>query len=148
MEMSRIFWIHDITDWWPQQGQTHSKCTDLTNVARDIFSIIPYGVGVEASFSLGRDVINRRQSPTTGETHRENIVVWQFAQANDRILASTDLELDTTTQKTTRKWSKRRRKRNFIQWRRFMTFWRCGRVGKTYMLSRRNHALKTSRWLP
>jgi len=30
----------------------HSKYVNLSNVARDIFSIIPTGVGVEASFPL------------------------------------------------------------------------------------------------
>jgi len=64
-------------------------------VARDIFSIIPHGVGVEASFSLGRDVIGWRLSKTTGETLRENVVVRQFARANNGILAGTDPELDT-----------------------------------------------------
>jgi hypothetical protein len=62
MEISCTFWIPDITDWWRQQEETHSKYGDLTNVARDIVSIIPLGVGVEASFSLGRDVIGWRQS--------------------------------------------------------------------------------------
>jgi hypothetical protein len=65
-------------------------------VARDIFSIIPHGVGVEASFSLGRDVISWRQSKTTGETLREKVVVRKFARANNGILAGTDPELDTT----------------------------------------------------
>jgi len=65
-------------------------------VARDIFSIIPHGVGVEASCSLGRDVIGWRQSRTTGETIREKVVVRQFAQANNGILAGTDPELHTT----------------------------------------------------
>jgi len=62
----------------------------------NIFSIIPHGVGVEASFSLGRDVIGWRQSKTTGETLREKVVVRQFARANNGILAGTDPELDTT----------------------------------------------------
>jgi hypothetical protein len=53
MEISSTFWIPDITDWWRQQEETHSKYADLTNVARDIFSIIPHGVGMEASFSVG-----------------------------------------------------------------------------------------------
>jgi hypothetical protein len=53
MEISSTFWIPDLTDWWWQQEETHSKYADLTNVARDIFSIIPHGVRVEASFSLG-----------------------------------------------------------------------------------------------
>jgi len=58
MEISSTIWILDKTDWWHQQEETHSKYTDLSNVARDTFSIIPHGVGVEASFSLGRDVID------------------------------------------------------------------------------------------
>jgi hypothetical protein len=53
MENRSTFRIPDITDWWQQQDQTHSKYTDISNVARDKFSIIPHGVGVEASFSIG-----------------------------------------------------------------------------------------------
>ena len=52
------------------------------------------------------------------------------------------------TQKTTRKWRMLRRKGNCTEWPRFMTFWRCGKAAKTYMLPRRYLALKTSRWLP
>jgi hypothetical protein len=65
-------------------------------VARDIFSIIPHGVGVEASFSLGQDVIGWRQLKTTGETLREKVFVRQFAYASNRILVGTDPEFDTT----------------------------------------------------
>jgi len=79
MEFSSTFWILDITDWWRQQEETHSKYTDLSNGARDIVSIIPHGVGMEASFSLGRDVIGWRQSQTTGEALREKVIVRQFA---------------------------------------------------------------------
>jgi len=103
MEISRTFWIPDITDWWRQQEETHSKYANLSNVARDIFSITPHGVGIVASFSLGRDVIEWRQSKTTGKTLREKVVVRQFSRANNGILAGTDPELDTPTQKTTRK---------------------------------------------
>jgi len=53
MEFSWTFWIPDITDWWRQQEETHSKYANLSNVARNIFSIILQGVGVEASCSLG-----------------------------------------------------------------------------------------------
>jgi len=60
MEISSTFWILDITDWWRRQEETHSKHADLSNVARDIFSIIPHGVGVEARYSLGRDVMSGR----------------------------------------------------------------------------------------
>jgi len=95
MEISSTFWIPDITDWWRQEEDTHSKYSDLSNVARDIFSIIPHGVGVEASFSLGRDVVGWRHSKITGETLREKIVLRQFAQTNNGILAGIDPELDT-----------------------------------------------------
>jgi len=90
MEISSTFWIPDITDWWRQQEETHSKYAALSNMARDIFSIIPRGVGVEASFSLGRDVIGWRQSKTTGETLREKVIVRQFARANNGTMACTD----------------------------------------------------------
>jgi len=95
MEISSTFWIPDTTDWWRQQEETHSKYADLSNVARNIFSIIPRGVGVEASWSLGRNVIGCRQSNTTGETIRGKVVVRQFVQANNWIWEGADPELDT-----------------------------------------------------
>jgi hypothetical protein len=67
MEISSTFWLPDITDWWQQQEEMHWMYADLSNVAHDIFSIIPHGGRVEASFSLGRNVIGWRQSKTTGE---------------------------------------------------------------------------------
>jgi len=96
MEISSTLWIPDITDWWREQEEPHSKYPDLSNVVRDIFSIIPHGVGVEASFSLGWDVIGWRQSKPTGETLCEKVIVRQFAWANNQILAGTDPELNTT----------------------------------------------------
>jgi hypothetical protein len=95
MEISRTFWIPDITDWGRQQEEKHSKYADLSDVAHDIFSIIPHGVGVEARFSLGRDVIGWTQSKTTGVILRKKVIVRQFARANNGILAGTDPELDT-----------------------------------------------------
>jgi len=95
MEIHCTFWIPDITDWWHQQEEFYSKYTDLSNVACDIFWIIPHGVGVEASFSIGRDVIDCKQSKTTGATHRKNVLVRQFAQTNHEILAGDDPGLDT-----------------------------------------------------
>jgi len=94
MAISSTFWLPDITDWWRQQEETHSKYADLSNVARDIFSIIPHGVRVEASFSLGRNVIGWRQSKTTGETLHKKVVVRQFARANSGLLAGDDPVLD------------------------------------------------------
>jgi hypothetical protein len=72
-----------------------SNYANLANVACNIFSIVPHGGGVDACFSLGRDVMGWRQSKTTGETLHEKVVVWQFARANNGILADTDPALDT-----------------------------------------------------
>jgi len=95
MEISSTFWLPDITNWWHQQKETHSKYSDLSNVLHDSFSIIPHGVEVEASFSLGRYVISWRQSKTTGKTLRKKVVVRQFARANIRIMAGAAPELHT-----------------------------------------------------
>jgi len=94
MDFSSTFWIRDITDWWSQQEEINSKYANLSNVARDIISIIPRGVGVEASFSLGRDIIGWRESKTTGGTLREKVVIRCFARAITGILESTDPDLD------------------------------------------------------
>jgi len=95
MKISSIYWLPDITDSWCQQEETHSKYADLSNVARDIFPIIPHGVGVEARFCLGRDVISWRQSKPTGGTLRKQVMVRHFARANNGISAGADPELDT-----------------------------------------------------
>jgi len=146
MEISSTFWLPDITVWLRQQEETHSKYIDLSNVARDIFSITPHGVRVEASFSLGQDFIGWRQSKTTGETLCKKVSVRQFAQAKMGFWQALTHYWIQQTQNATRKWRKRRRKGNCTEWPWFMTFWRCGRAAKTYMLPRRNLVLKTRRW--
>jgi hypothetical protein len=78
-----------------QHEEKHSKHADLSNVAHNIVSIIPHSVGVEASYSHGRDVIGWRQSKTTGQTLREKIIVRQFACNNNAILAGNCAALDT-----------------------------------------------------
>jgi hypothetical protein len=60
---------------------------NLSNVARDIFSIITHGVGLDASISHGQDAIGYRVSKATGEMLWEKVVIRQFAQANYGILA-------------------------------------------------------------
>jgi len=114
-------------------------------VARDIFSIIPYGVGVEASFSLCRDFIGFRQLKTTGETLGEKVVVRQFAGANNRLWAGTDPELDTMNTDNDSDMKKEAVERKLHRMAKVQDFWRCGRAGKTYVLHRRTPALKTSR---
>jgi len=96
MGISSTFWLPDITDMWGRQEEPHTKYADLSNVGRNIFSIIPHGVGVEASFSLGRDDTGGRQSKTTGETLHKQLVVKQFARATHRIWAGADPLSDTT----------------------------------------------------
>jgi len=54
MKISNTYSVPDITDWWHQKEEKQSQYADLSNVARDIFSIIPHDVGVESSFSVGR----------------------------------------------------------------------------------------------
>jgi hypothetical protein len=68
MEISSTFWIPDKTDCSCQQTEMHTKYADLSDAACDRFSVIPHGLGVEASFSLRQDVIGCRQPNTTGET--------------------------------------------------------------------------------
>jgi len=75
----------------------HPEYTDLSNVACDIFCIIPHGVGVEVSFCLGWEVIGWRQWKTTGETLREKFVVGQFARANNRIVGGNNAVSDKTS---------------------------------------------------
>jgi len=96
MNIIGTIWILDITDWWRQEDITHWKYADLSNVGRDISSIIPHGVGLEVSVSVGQDVIGWRQSKTTGGTLREKLIVSQFASYNNRVLAGADPKLNTT----------------------------------------------------
>jgi hypothetical protein len=96
IQISRTCWILDMTDWWRRQEETDLKYPDLSNVAHNIFPIIPHGVGAEASFSLGRDVIGCRQSITIADALCESVVIRQLACSINGILAGTDPESDTT----------------------------------------------------
>jgi hypothetical protein len=64
-------------------------------VKQGIISIIPHGVTVEASLSLGRYVIGWRQSITTGENLGEKLILRQLARATNGILAGTAPEWNT-----------------------------------------------------
>jgi len=79
MAISSTLRIPDITDWWWQPEETQSRYTNLSNVAADIFCIIPHGIEAEASFSLARDVIGWTQSRTTGGTLRKKVIVRHIA---------------------------------------------------------------------
>jgi len=82
-------------------------------VVLNIFSTIPHGVGVGASFSHRRDVIGWRQSKTTGVTLCEKVVVRQYARANNGQLAGTDPELDTTNTENDSEMKKEAEERKF-----------------------------------
>jgi len=90
MEVSGTLWLPDITDWWHQQEEKVSQYANRPNVARYIFSIIPHGVRLEASLSLGEDDIGWRQSKPTGETLWEKVIVRQYSRANNGIMAGAD----------------------------------------------------------
>jgi hypothetical protein len=75
IEISSTFLLPDIADWWHRPEETHSMYANLSSVAHAIFSILPQGGGGEASVSYWRDVIESRQSKTTGETLWEEVVV-------------------------------------------------------------------------
>jgi len=96
MNITSTFWLPDITHWWRQQEETHSKYADLSDVASHIICLIPHGVRVEASFCLGRNIICWRQSKTTGKTLWENDVVRQYARDKNGILPGDCAALDTT----------------------------------------------------
>jgi hypothetical protein len=60
-----------------------------------ILPLLHSTIGVEARFSLWRDVIDWRQTKTRGESRHNNVVVTQFAQADNGLLAGNDPVLDT-----------------------------------------------------
>jgi len=96
MKFSSTLCILDIADLWCHKEETHSKYPDLSNVALNMFCIIPHGVGVEARFSLTQDVIGWRQLIPTDEPQCQNVLDWQFPRANTGILAGDNPELDKT----------------------------------------------------
>jgi hypothetical protein len=96
MEVSSSFWILDITDWCHQDEETHGMYNNLSNVVHEIFLIIPYGVGVQARFSLGQDDIGRRESTPTAETVLEKAHQSPFDRVQIGMLAASDLTFVTT----------------------------------------------------
>lgn len=79
MQMSSTFWLPAISNVWRQHEETYSKYADLATVAGDIVSIMLHAAGVQARFSLQRDVIGWSERKSTGETVRECFEVLNFA---------------------------------------------------------------------
>jgi len=146
MEMSSTFWILGIMDWRRQQWKTHSMYADRSNVACDIFCIIPDGVGVEASSSPWRDVMSWRESKTTGKTVRGKVVVRQFSCAYNGIFAGDYPALDNVGTENDLELKKQGEERNCTTWLESKTNWKWGRPTKTCVLHRRNLLSKTSNW--
>ena len=78
-EMTAAFWKPDVAAYWQAQENSLSEFAPLARMARDVFLVIPHSVGVEASFSLGRDIMGWRQCRTAGDTLQKKVVVRQFA---------------------------------------------------------------------
>jgi len=128
----------------PVNNSNHSQSTAiLSTVACDIFPTIQPGVGVTASFPLVQDMIRWRQSNITGVT---NVVIWQFAKANEVILAGNDPALDTVKTDKNFEMTREAQERNFTEWPRSITFWRCRKAVKTNVHHRRNLVLTTQQW--
>jgi len=96
MEISITFWVPDISNWCRQPEETHSKYANLSNVAGNILCIVQLSIKVEASISLGQDVIRLMHSTTTSKTLDKTAVARQFAWANYGILAGNDPMFNTT----------------------------------------------------
>jgi len=75
IEISSKFWLPAITDWWHQQEEIQSKYAALTNVAWDVFSIIPHCVVVDVRLALGWDIIGWGHLNTTGGTLCETVFI-------------------------------------------------------------------------
>ena len=146
--ISSTFWILDITEWWHRQEEMHSKYAHLSNLPPDIFSIIPHGVWVKASFSLGWVIVGCRKSKITCETLREMVVVRQYAPATngtsagddrglDRIETNNNLELNT--EPAERKLHRMAKVHDLLE------MWQDSQI---YVPHRRNHMLKTIKWQP
>jgi hypothetical protein len=71
--------ILEIGDVWRQKQETAVKYPDVSNMAYNKLSIIPYGVQGKFSSSLGIILIRWRQSETTGENPCEKVVTRQSA---------------------------------------------------------------------
>jgi hypothetical protein len=93
---SGCFWSASVAAWWKHQVTHVTEYAPLSQMARNIFAVMPHGVGVEASFSLGRDVIGWRQARTSGATLQQKVVVRQWARSNSGQLA--DASIDRLTQ--------------------------------------------------
>jgi hypothetical protein len=63
-------------------------------MASDVFSLIPHGVGIEVSFSLGRDMMSWHQTTMTSQTRTKCIIMRQFYCFNNEMLAMYDKLLD------------------------------------------------------
>lgn len=146
MQIGRTFLLRNITDRWHQQEEMNSKYAFHSNVARDVFCIIPPAVVVEARCSLGGEVISKRQSTTTSETLHRKVVIKQCARANNGMLAGDDLALDIRNTENDLEMQKEGEERKLHTMAKVCDLWKCGRVAISNVLHRRNHALKTRKW--
>jgi len=103
---------------------------------------------MEASISLRQDIISWRQSITTGKTFRDKVVVRQFTWANHKILAGADPELDSANRENVSQMNNEAEERKLHRMAKVHDFLEMWQGSQIYVLPRRNHTLKTSRWPP
>lgn len=78
-----VSWFNPTPDnFWrqvssPSLSQHHQYLLPVEQMARDIYSCVPHGVGVESSFSIGRNVLSWKQSRMTASTLQSMIVTRQ-----------------------------------------------------------------------
>ena len=92
-ELTAAFWKPDVAAYWQEHEDSCTEYAPLARMARDVFSVIPHGIGVEASFSLGCDVLGWRQCRTSGDMLQKKVIVRQFSRSNPGILAGADIGL-------------------------------------------------------
>lgn len=73
----------DVADWWREQEKNETLFKPLAKMARDIFSVIPHGVGVEHSFSIARMVVSWQQHRMSAETLKQRMIVRQDSIRRD-----------------------------------------------------------------
>jgi len=95
MEIRSSLWLPVITDLWHQQEEMHSKYSDLSNVAHDIFSIMPQVSRWRPVSPLHKMLLAVESLYTTGKMLRDKAIVRQLIRVDNGILAGDCAASDT-----------------------------------------------------
>jgi hypothetical protein len=84
----------DFLEYWRVEG-VNNAAKPLVRMVRDVFSVIPHSVGVEGSFSLGRQAVSWRQHQMKADTLHWMIIVRQWRESEiPRHKSKVDTEAD------------------------------------------------------